>query len=476
MTSLQRTRSLRQQAAEPTELPAPAQTSTDPRNASPSRLPQFHSRSRSTVTASNTSNPTTATVKPRPASGQLRRAPSTKASGTSITAGQEPAKRETTRYPPSTTVTRPQVSHARPGSSGSAAPVKRTAAHTRAKSTTASVNASTVLRPPSRDKAAIVAPAPRATATHRRNASVDKRPTATAAVQTPTKPAAQAPQPRLRPAFSTLQQHYSPAKSLGPKPLTATYLAPPSPSKLPANIAASAETNRLQAELLQLQLLHRDAPVAQSSWQEDAKKKLGDRYARLNEASQDVNELERDRAEAENVLALRRWSGEDGRLEQKLQVLDGVVNGVWALSDAGGRYARTVRRFERWVDRVNELEEARRSGTALSQANANLFIGELEASWKEECPGLIRRLEGWERQLKDMGSLPRPPDDGSRPASLIRMLVGCESLIRNMRAELAVMQEIELEALEREDAWIERVNREDDDNDTPKAGAIWRSF
>ena len=354
--------------------------------------------------------------------------------------------------------------------------MKRAAAHTRAKSTTVSSNASTVLRPPSRDKPAPAAQVPRTTTTHRRNASVDKRPATTVAFHTPTKPAAQAPQPRLRPAFSTLQQHYSPAKSLGPKPLTATYLAPPSPSKLPANLAASAETNRLQAELLQLQLLHRDAPIVQESWQQSARKKLGDRYARLDEASQEVDELERDRAEAENVIALRQWSHDGGGLEQKIQVLDGVMNGVWALSDAGGRYSRTVRRFERWIDRVNELEEARRSGTALSQPNANLFVGELDASWKEECPGLIRRLDGWERQLKDLGGLPRLSEDGSRPASLVRMLVGCGSLIRSMRAELAVMDEIESEALEKEDAWIDKVNRQDDDNDTPKAGAIWRSF
>lgn len=214
----------------------------------------------------------------------------------------------------------------------------------------------------------------------------------------------------------------------------------------------------------------------EQAWRESAKQKLGERFAKLDEASREVGALERDRAEAENVLALRRWGGEDGHIDHKIQVLDGIMNGVWAMSDAGGRYARTVRRFERWIDRVNEIEEARRSGTALIQGSGNLFISELEAAWKEECPGLIRKLDGWQRQLNDLGEMPPLREDGSQPASLIRMLKGCRSLVQTMLAELVVMEDIEREALEREDEWIEKVNREDDDDDTPRAGAIWRSF
>lgn len=294
------------------------------------------------------------------------------------------------------------------------------------------------------------------------------------AVHTPTKPTATGPPPRLRPTFSTLQQHYSPAKTLAPKPSTSSYLAPPSPSKLPANVAASAETNRLQAELLQLHLLHRDAAVVEQAWRESSRKKLGERVERLDEESREVGKLERDRAEAENALALRRWGGDDG-LDQKIQALDAIMNGVWALSEGGGRYARTVRRFERWLDRVSEIEDSRRSGTALLQGNGNLFISELDAPWREECPDLIRRLDAWKRQLSDLGDLPSPEDDGNQPASLVRMLTGCGSLVRNMLAELMAMEQIEEEALHREEEWTEKVNREDDDDDTPRAGAIWRT-
>jgi hypothetical protein len=44
-----------------------------------------------------------------------------------------------------------------------------------------------------------------------------------------------------------------------------------------------------------------------------------------------------------------------------------------------------------------------------------------------------------------------------------------------MLTELQVMEEIEQQALAREDEWIAQVNQEgDEDVDTPKAGAVWR--
>lgn len=284
-------------------------------------------------------------------------------------------------------------------------------------------------------------------------------------------------QPRLRPAFSTLQKHYSPAKTLAPKPSTASYLAPPSPSKLPANLAASAETNRLQAELLQLQLLHKDAAVVDEAWRQSARDKLRLRFEELARSGRNVSELEKAQAGSENVLALRAWGLEGsgaGALEQKIQALDVIVNGVWALSEPAGRHARAVRRFERWIDRVSEIEDARSSGTALVQAEDHLFISELDSAWKEEAPGLIRKLDGWRRQLKDLGDVPET--DGTGSASLTRMITGCRSLIDTMLRELTIMEEIEQEALRKEEAWITKVNREEDSDDTPMAGAVWRTI
>ncbi|KAK1838156.1 hypothetical protein CCHR01_19215 [Colletotrichum chrysophilum] len=57
------------------------------------------------------------------------------------------------------------------------------------------------------------------------------------------------------------------------------------------------------------------------------------------------------------------------------------------------------------------------------------------------------------------------------------MLDGCESLIKDMVGELAVMEEIEAAAVQRETEWIKKMNRQGDDGgkrDTPRAGAVWR--
>ena len=320
--------------------------------------------------------------------------------------------------------------------------------------------------------------------------------------------------PRLRPAFSVLQRHYSPAKSTAPKPLTSAILAPPSPSKLPANVAASAEVSRLQNGLLCLHLLHRDAAAVDAEWRASARDKFGGRFAKLREASLEVDEMERGRLETTNVLALRRWGEQQqqqqkqkqggrtkaavGRpevgegLEEKIQGLDTVMSGLWGLSEAGGRYARLVRRFERWIDRVVEIEQGRRIG---SGAGAGAGVGvppfqgqcddalvcELETSWKEDLSGILRRLEAWQRQLQELGEVPpvgstKRDEDLNGKSALERMLDGANTLVDGMWTELRTMREIEREALAREEDWIEEMIARDDgdDNNPMTAGAVWR--
>ena len=426
----------------------------------------------SATTSSASTSTTTGVRSSRALSGALGRTASTRQTA-------ESAKRDiSSRYPPSATSTR-GASAARPTSSGSGQPptqTRRAPTHTRAKSTTTptTLNPSTVLRPPSQGATST---STRTRTAHNRNVSVDRatRPTPTSSATAHASTRAQQQQqqlpPKLRPAFSTLQQHYSPAKTRDPKPLTSTYLAPPSPSKLPANVAASAETSRLQAELLQLHLLHRDAAAVDAQWRDSARQKLGERFARFGDAAAEVAGRERQGLERENVLALRSW-GSGGGLEERIQALDAVVNGIWALSEPGGKYARMVRRFERWMDQVCEVEEARKDGTCMLQGGQSLFVGELDTAWKDDCSGMIRRLDGWRRQFRGMGE---PPEDaGTGKSSLNRMLEGSQALVHDMLAELHLMEEIEQEALAREDEWIARVNRDDDGDDTPKAGAVWR--
>ncbi|KAF9874085.1 hypothetical protein CkaCkLH20_08457 [Colletotrichum karsti] len=304
--------------------------------------------------------------------------------------------------------------------------------------------------------------------------------------------------PLLKPAFTTLQQHYSPAKNLAPKPLTATYLAPPSPSKLPTNVALSAETSRLQTELLQLHLLHRELPVVTSQWHASARQKLSARHAELNKSSKELSALEADAAERINVFALHRWASSSpngknrGVLEEKIQRLDALLTALWSLDSPGGKHNRLVRAFERWASSLSELEAARARAdddadpSGLLDANLDVrFGGGLDARWKDECAALVRRLEGWQTQLRDLAyheeeAVEEEIDEGkeAQASSLKRMLDGCGSLVKDMLGELAVMEEIEAAAVERETEWIRKMNRRGDDGkrDTPRAGAIWRTI
>lgn len=175
-----------------------------------------------------------------------------------------------------------------------------------------------------------------------------------------------------------------------------------------------------------------------------------------------------------------RWGSKGLSLEEKVQILDEVLNGVWQLGEPGGRYQRVAAGFEAWASRMAEVIAAQRSGDvdALVDGDDVRFLADLDRGWKHDCAYLLRKLEGWRSSLDDLDSsdpdLDLDPDSG-----LARMLDGSRSLVHDMLAELAVMQRIERDAARAEDDWIERMNRaiEDEDDDTPAARAyvpLWK--
>lgn len=327
-----------------------------------------------------------------------------------------------------------------------------------------------------------------------------------------TKPALSAKTP-----FTTHQQHFTPAAAAAGskqanKPLTSALLAPPSPSKLPANVALSAETARLQTELLQLSLLHRRAHHVLGEWAGDARGKLRGRWDAVREMDGRVAGLEGEVAEREGLRGLRDWGLHGGMglglgLEDKIAVLDGVVNWVWGLGGEGGRYERVVRGFEGWVGRVEAVLRARESGESEGEGEGGdgdgegvllVLVPELDTAWKGECAALARRLDEWRRKLRELGGVPAP-DPAPGPASaaadgdgdgveadaeaeasaLARILGGCRALVHGMLEELEVMEQIERETAAAEMRWVREMNRKGlgaRDEDGRRAGAIWRAF
>ena len=176
-------------------------------------------------------------------------------------------------------------------------------------------------------------------------------------------------------------------------------------------------------------------------------------------------------------------------LEEKIQVLDVVLAGVWGLGETGGKYARLARRFERWVEKAAEVERGRRAGRGEAMLDAHgdvVLVGEPDATWREECENVARKLEGWGRQLAELGDVPPPPGNDRQhgakdragragASSLERVLEACRAVVRDMLAELALMKEIEGDVVRREGAWIrDMIGGEEDER--ARAGAIWRAI
>ncbi|KAG0646684.1 hypothetical protein D0Z07_6270 [Hyphodiscus hymeniophilus] len=367
----------------------------------------------------------------KPTTSGLQRSSSTRTSNAA--SSTEPIKTDRSR-PPVT-----QSRHLRNASTSSVSAPTRGTGHARAKSSSTILNPPT-LRPPTRES------------------------------NDPPRPAHLQSQ-ITRPAFSTLQQHFSPAKNLAPKPHPAAFLAPPSPSKLPSNIAISAETAKLQNELLQLHILHKSVPQVETQWRSSAKRKLGIRFSSVVEKNQELAALEIEERGKINAAALQQWqeTGTPGwGLEERIQVLDEVVIGVWNLGEAGGKYARIVGKFERWIRRCQDVLDSRSRSEELPDEDI-VFLEELDSGWKDDCLVIGRKLETWRDHLKHMGS----PDPGS---SLATVVEGCRRLVRGMLVELVTMAQIEKDAMAMEVNWIRGMNDDtnDDDDNIPPAGAIWR--
>lgn len=213
------------------------------------------------------------------------------------------------------------------------------------------------------------------------------------------------------------------------------------------------------------------------------------RFDALAAADKDVGNDEAALEEAHNIAALAAWAidGEDD-LENRIQALDAVVSGLWSLGEPGGRYARVVRRFEKWFDAMVQAVKARRRAGgvgALTEGNEVAFVSELDPAWKEEVALLARKLNGWQRQLSKLqldsskldNELKQEQGHDQGGSSLARILAGCRAQTHDMLAELDLMEQMERDAINQEAAWIKRMNRDDDEaDDTPRAGAIWRAF
>lgn len=188
-------------------------------------------------------------------------------------------------------------------------------------------------------------------------------------------------------------------------------------------------------------------------------------------------------------------------LEGRVQALDTILSGVWKLGEAGGKYVRCVKRFERWVASVSQLLQERERGEAGLDKDGNvIFVADLDAEWKDECALIGRKLEGWRDLLRHLGGLEsqlgnkedevsgrgHEPAKGMAAANVLErstistVLRGVRELVYGMLAEVQAMERIQRAVVAREEEWIRAVIDEGDDEDEDGAksvpGAVWRTF
>jgi len=208
----------------------------------------------------------------------------------------------------------------------------------------------------------------------------------------------------------------------------------------------------------------------EKEWRVSAKKKLGARFKSVVDRNEALVQLEVKETSKINAAALQKWQGigtPGWGLEEKIQILGEVVTGVWNMGESGGKYTRIIRKFEKWLSRCQEVLETRDFEEITT--DDVMFLEELDNSWKDDCLVLGRKLESWRDQLKGIGT----SENGSSLATTIN---GCQNLVRGMLMELAVMQEIETNAMRMEIDWIKSMNDEflHENEDIPRVGAIWR--
>ncbi|KZM19781.1 uncharacterized protein EKO05_0004397 [Ascochyta rabiei] len=244
-----------------------------------------------------------------------------------------------------------------------------------------------------------------------------------------------------RPAFSTLQQHFTPRKT-GKAP-TATFLHP-APAAT-SNILPP-ELVSLQMDLLQLHLLHENAAKVNRHWEMSAKRELRMKFDEVASMYQVMLEHERSGQEQKNLEALLEWTGDrsSASLVEHIQILSGPLHELPSLVQTGGRFQRLVAAFEQWVSWLEEVRSARESRT---EAGLGSIEG-LGDAWKAENASLVRKLTSFARDLNGLSQ----PAAGSSIASIV---FSCKTLLQGLLEELEVMQTIEASVLLKEKEWVE---------------------
>lgn len=245
-----------------------------------------------------------------------------------------------------------------------------------------------------------------------------------------------------KPAFSAMQQRFSPKKRPISRPSS-------SPLEAAQDQAAASAVQPLQIELSQLHLLHRSAHLTQLQWERSARRSFNDRLDALRDRHQELREIANQQQALFNQLALVEWC--DGRpgahLVERLRSLSRNITNLCDLIDLDGKYTRILNLFESWFAQALVIRNQR--DPKLGQEGAPLnFIESIGDGWKAEAMVLERELIYCLRELKSIGAV-------RSSSSLGRLQSLYSKLTVNLIEELDTMQWIEDDITLQEGNWVE---------------------
>ncbi len=233
----------------------------------------------------------------------------------------------------------------------------------------------------------------------------------------------------------------------------------------------SPDIVRLQTELLQLHLLHRDSAKVQRQWERSAENKLRDQHEKLVARHKEIRLTEAKVQERIDLQAFEDWRDKnyDLAFEERIQLLSRTLQDLCSHNSPGGKFIRTVTAFEQWLvsteDRKPKIER-----DDASAAHDLHFVESIGDGWKAEVAALERNLTSHSLSLKRVG----PALEGSTLAAVIGC---CTAMITQMVDELRVIREIESEMLENAEAWLRaKVDQIDhgDHDETSAPGSVPR--
>ena len=276
---------------------------------------------------------------------------------------------------------------------------------------------------------------------HGRSLSQQVRPTATSDhLHSKAFPQRQSSMKHARPAFSAMQQHFSPKKNIQPDPSTQPTTKDASPS---------ADIVQLQMEMAQLHLLHRSVASVQAQWEKSAKGSFEYRFSALYERHIELKEIALQQQTLINQLSLVHWSqGRSGaQVAEKVRLLSQNVSDICNLLDSEGKYTHILEIFESWFAQALRVR-AQRESNGQEPSRDLTFIEGIGDGWKAEAMVLERELTYSARDLESFGEIPST-------SSLCRILSMYRKLVTGLLEELDLIQWIETEIMSRETLWIE---------------------